>query len=156
MSEIAERAGINRSTFYQHYADKETLLADALDLVAEHAYGNLKDGLVLTEEPPVALLEFLEHIEAHTDLYRSVFTEPGWGVVLMRLRAKIREAVVDVSSRDHMTASPDVPVEVMAAGIAGSIVGVIGAWLLMEPQPSAAVAATWVWRVILGPAALDT
>ncbi|MET1020260.1 MAG: TetR/AcrR family transcriptional regulator, partial [Microterricola sp.] len=31
IGDIAIRAGVNRSSFYQHYSDKETLLADALD-----------------------------------------------------------------------------------------------------------------------------
>ncbi|MEZ5190283.1 MAG: helix-turn-helix domain-containing protein [Schumannella sp.] len=35
VGDVAERAGVNRSSFYQHYADKETLLADALDSAAE-------------------------------------------------------------------------------------------------------------------------
>ncbi|WP_291378775.1 helix-turn-helix domain-containing protein, partial [Demequina sp.] len=37
VSDIAERAGVNRSTFYQHYADKDTVLADALDRIAGEA-----------------------------------------------------------------------------------------------------------------------
>ena len=34
VAEIADRAEVNRSSFYQHYSDKETLLADALDAQA--------------------------------------------------------------------------------------------------------------------------
>ena len=151
ISAIAERAEVNRSTFYQYYADKETLLADALDVVAERAYGELRQGLVFTQEPPQVLVGFLSHIEEHGDLYRSVFTDPGWGVVLMRLRAKIHEAIVDVAGRDEVMAPRDVPLDVMAAGVAGSIVGVIGAWLRTDPRPSADVAALWAWQVILGP-----
>jgi len=155
VSDIAERAGVNRSTFYQHYADKETLLADSLDAVAQQAYDQLKEGLTLTQDPPEVLVEFLEHIDQHADLYRSVFSEPGWGVVLMRLRGHVRDAIVDVAARDDAVTPQDVPLDVLAAGIAGSIIGVIGAWLLTEPRPPALVAAEWVWRVILGPPALD-
>ena len=31
VADIVQRAGVNRSSFYQHYADKDTLLADAID-----------------------------------------------------------------------------------------------------------------------------
>src|SRR5690606_15118949 len=37
VADIAERAGVNRSSFYQHYSDKDTLLADAIDAVVEEA-----------------------------------------------------------------------------------------------------------------------
>ncbi|WP_430867389.1 TetR/AcrR family transcriptional regulator [Demequina aurantiaca] len=155
VSDIAERAGVNRSTFYQHYADKETLLADALDVVAQQAYEKLKEGLVLTVDPPEVLVGFIEHIDQYADLYRSVFSEPGWGVVLMRLRQHVRDAIVDVAARDETASPRDVPVEVVAAGVAGSIIGVLGAWLLTEPRPPASEAAMWVWRVILGPPVLN-
>ncbi len=43
VSDIAEHAGVNRSTFYQHYSDKETVLADALDALLAQAGAQL-DG----------------------------------------------------------------------------------------------------------------
>lgn len=153
VSDIAERAEVNRSTFYQHYADKETLLADALDLVAKQAGAGLEGIAVFTDDPPEVLVRFLEYIDEHAVLYRSVFTEPGYGVVLLRLREHIRDAVVDVGRRPETVTPRDVPLEVMAAGIAGSVVGVMGAWLVREPRPPADEAALWVWRVILGPPA---
>jgi len=153
VSDIAERAEVNRSTFYQHYADKETLLADALDLVAEQAGAGLEGIVVFTDDPPLVLVRFLEYVDEHARLYRSVFTEPGYGIVLLRLREHIRDAVVDVGGRPETVTPRDVPLEVMAAGIAGSIVGVMGAWLVREPRPPASEAALWVWRVILGPPA---
>ena len=49
ISNIVDAAGVNRSTFYQHYADKETLLADALDAYVTQAQAQLEaagtDGL---------------------------------------------------------------------------------------------------------------
>ena len=37
VADIAARAGVHRSSFYQHYADKETLLADAIDSAVDDA-----------------------------------------------------------------------------------------------------------------------
>src|SRR3954447_6125925 len=34
VADVADRATVNRSTFYQHYPDTDTLLADALDAQA--------------------------------------------------------------------------------------------------------------------------
>ncbi|MFW7414324.1 TetR/AcrR family transcriptional regulator [Demequina sp. SO4-18] len=150
ISDIAQRAGVNRSTFYQHYSDKETLLADALDRVAQEAGAELRCIDEWTREPPAVLVTFLRHIDEHAELYRRVFSEPGSGVVLARLRQHVHDAVYDsaqtVAERDR-----DVPIDVIAAGVAGSIVGVIGAWLEREPRAPVSDAALWVWRIIMGP-----
>jgi AcrR family transcriptional regulator len=155
VSDIAERAGVNRSTFYQHYSDKETLLADALDLVAEQAGAQLEEIDEWSEDPPALLVDFLAHIDQHAELYRRVFLEPGYGVVLARLRQHVHDAVRRMDERPDAVAADvprDVPLDVIAAGVSGSIIGVIGAWLQSEARESPAVAALWVWRVIQGPA----
>ena len=154
VSDIAERAGVNRSTFYQHYSDKETLLADAFDTVAEEAGARLEGIDVLGHEPPRALGDFLAHVDTHAALYRRVFLEPGYGVVLSRLRQYIHRAVHEATTA-AVGDNREVPLDVLAAGVAGSIIGVIGAWLAREPHASADEAALWVWRVIQGSAALD-
>ncbi|GIG53487.1 TetR/AcrR family transcriptional regulator [Demequina activiva] len=151
VGEIAERAGVNRSTFYQHYSDKETLLADAFDLVAEEAGAQLEGIDEQSADPPRALVDFLAHIDTHADLYRRVFLEPGYGVVLARLREHIHRAVHG-AAQESARKDPEVPLDVLAAGVAGSIIGVIGAWLGREPHASVDEAALWVWRVLLGPA----
>ena len=39
IADITARAGVNRSTFYQHFSDKGALLADALEAAADVAAG---------------------------------------------------------------------------------------------------------------------
>ncbi|WP_042214954.1 TetR/AcrR family transcriptional regulator [Demequina mangrovi] len=149
VSDIAARAGVNRSTFYQHYSDKETLLADALDVVAGDAEAGL-DGLVLGDAPPAPLVTFLEHVEVHADLYHRVFTEPGYGAVLTRLRARSRQAIRGLAPEVDELVRKELPVDVVAAGMTGLVLGVMGEWLAMEDRPPAAVAAAWIWSIVLG------
>ena len=93
VAEITARAGVNRSSFYQHYSDKETLLADALDAAAEAAAAMLPDHYEPPSGPPQALVVFLQHVDEHAELYRSVFGPTGSAAVLSRLRARI-DAIV--------------------------------------------------------------
>ncbi|MDN4479879.1 TetR/AcrR family transcriptional regulator [Demequina muriae] len=150
ISAIAKRAGVNRTTFYQHYADKETLLADALDLVAQEAGAELHGINEWSTEPPAPLVTFLTHIDAHAELYRRVFSEPGSGAVLARLRHHVNDAV-SASAATVVERDRDVPLDVIAAGVTGSIIGVIGAWLDHDPRAPVDDAALWVWRIIMGP-----
>ena len=52
VGDIAERAGVNRSSFYQHYADKETLLAFAIESAADEAGVQLADLDPESDEAP--------------------------------------------------------------------------------------------------------
>ena len=149
VSDIAERAGVNRTTFYQHYSDRETLLADALDLITEEAEVTLDDIDIDSPEPPLVLVNFLRHIELHGNLYQQVFTEPGYGVVLARLRSHIHDWVVEAAGAPGVDAS--IPLNVVAAGLAGSIIGVIGEWLKGSPRASVDEVAGWIWALVVGP-----
>ena len=149
VSDIAEYAGVNRSTFYQHYSDKETVLADALDALAAEAGAQLEAIDEWTLDPPAPLVTFLEHVEANADLYRTAFSDPGSAVVVSRLRKHIGVAVHDLADQGGHQA---VPLDMVAAGVAGTIIGVMSAWLARDPLPSASDAAVWMWLTILGPA----
>ena len=148
VSDIAQRAGVNRTTFYLHYSDKETLLADALDLIAQRAGAELGPIDVTSGEPPVVLVEFLSHMETYAELYHRVFTEPGYGVALARLRAHMIAGIERVAEHSDHGHAPDVPVHFVAAGVAGSILGMLGAWLDEDPRANAIDAARWIWAVV--------
>lgn len=155
IGDIAEHAGVNRSSFYQHYRDKETLLADALeDAVAEVA-ARLNAADAATDRAaatmPPELEAYLAHIDDNATLYRRILGDHGSALVAARLRDRIEAIVVDALAAAGTSAFGDLPVDVIAAGVAGSALGVITAWVQREPRPPVSVAAAWLWRVLLGP-----
>jgi AcrR family transcriptional regulator len=151
VAEITARAGVNRSSFYQHYSDKETLLADALDAAAEAAAATLPERYEPPSGPPQALVVFLQHVDEHAELYRSVFGATGSAAVLVRLRARIDAIVRAGFVSADSGAYGGLPLDIIAAGITGSALGVVEAWLVRDPRPSVEVGADWVWRALLGP-----
>jgi AcrR family transcriptional regulator len=152
VADIAERAGVNRSSFYQHYSDKETLLADALDVAAEEAAGRLPAFEGIPEGPPAALVAYLAYVDANAELYRRALGEQGSAVVTARMRDSIETVVRDAVTASGIPGLDGLPVDVVAAGITGSALGVVRAWLARDPRPSVATAAEWVWKMLLGPA----
>jgi AcrR family transcriptional regulator len=148
VADIAQRAGVNRSTFYLHYSDKETLLADALELVAARAGARLERFEIRGDEPPAALTDFLVHVDTYADLYRRIFTEPGYGIVLARLREQTISAIERIAPEASTGDADRPPLEFVAAGIAGAVIGMLGAWLDAEPRAAPDAAARWVWTLI--------
>lgn len=151
IADIAERAGVNRSSFYQHYSGKDTLLADAIDAALVEDGAALPPLSDLEADPPAALVAYLAHFEANAAVYARVLGEHGSPVAVARLNTRVvaiaREGIL--ASRGH--AFDAIPVDVAAAGVAGSVVGVLGAWLSLDPRPGVETAAEWIWRVLVGP-----
>ncbi|PPL19930.1 MULTISPECIES: TetR/AcrR family transcriptional regulator [Microterricola] len=152
IASIVERAGVNRSSFYQHYSDKDTLLADALDAAEADAGASVPtlDG-PLPLEPPSDLVAYLRHFETNAALYRLVLGQRGSSVAAARLRSRLEIAARDGVVASGSTAFDGLPLDVVGAGIAGSAIAVIETWLAREPRPSVETAAGWVWRVLIGP-----
>ncbi|HEY8591027.1 MAG TPA: TetR/AcrR family transcriptional regulator [Naasia sp.] len=151
VGDIAERAGVNRSSFYQHYSDKETLLVDALDSAAEEAAESLVPMVEIPAGPPEALVIYLNHVDANADLYRLALGDSGSAAVIARVRERIEAVVGDALAASSLPVQPELPLDILAAGIAGSALGVVRAWLARDPRPPVDTAADWMWRVIIGP-----
>lgn len=153
VGDIVQRAGVNRSSFYQHYGDKETLLADALeqalDEVAEPLRSAPRDGA--PPAMPRELVLYLEHIAQNAALYRRVLGDHGSAVVAGRLRARIESIVRDTVGLADPDGFADVPLDVVGAGIAGTALGVVSAWVARDPLPPVDVAAHWMWQVLVAP-----
>ena len=151
VSDIAEASGINRSTFYQHYADKEALLADALDGFVESAAAQLEaEKLNAPDADPRAMIQkFLEHVRENAALYRTVLGPTGSPVIVANLRERvIALALSGLSQAPRRSDSP--PLNIVAAGIAGSFISVVREWLSMKPLPSADRVTEWAWLTLTG------
>ena len=152
IADIADAATVNRTTFYQHYADKETLLADAIDAQAARSGADLTGmdaSLGDAQSPPPQLLRYLEHVADNAGLYRRTLGAHGSPIAMMRLRDRITALVlVGFELYGPRPGDPETPVEIAAASISGSIMGVLWAWLEREPLSPPDVAAEWMWRAL--------
>jgi len=82
VGDIAERAMINRATFYRHYQDKYDLVAKIFENTATHLVEQMqpmrKDGQQKSpEHPPEIWIQFFEHVAEHARLYRAMLGRNG-------------------------------------------------------------------------------
>ena len=138
VADVADRATVNRSTFYQHYPDTDTLLADALDAQAALVGADLtqiRPGGAADDAPDV-LVRYATHVAENVGLYRSALGEHGSPVAVTRLRGRIRGAR---PRGPRLHGSPPalaaLPKPIAAAALAGSVIGVLVAWLERDPLP---------------------
>lgn len=141
---IADRADVNRATFYLHFSSKEELLLAALrerfdELVA------MMDA-VAPPEPPWSNEAYdrllFEHIAEHAALYRALLGERGLGLVIHQVIAYIAQ-VIDRDLREQMPEGVqlDAPAPVVSHFYAGALFALIKWWLEQEmPLPAAEMA----------------
>ncbi|TQO19316.1 TetR family transcriptional regulator [Rhodoglobus vestalii] len=146
VGDIVERAGVNRSSFYQHFADKETLLAFAIESAADDAGVELVNLDPQSTEPPPAITSYLRHINANAAVYASALGPRGSALVSSRLHARlnliVRNGILSIGNHPF----EGLPVEIATASITGSTYGIIVEWLGMVPRPPAETAVAWIWQ----------
>lgn len=160
VSDITKRAGLSRSTFYEHYADVHSLAASACTVV----FDELLEGTLMIDPQIVdsadsrdnPLVPVFAHFAEHARLYRSLLGPDGSARVINHLLHRIR--VGAYVNRRLATAVPstfgdgpaDNPHDPESALVAGAIVGTVVDWLRRGcPGTPEGMAAT-VWPQLLG------
>ncbi len=145
VADIADRAGVNRSTYYQHYSDKDTLLAEGLDRWVEDALSKVDEDTGPVDGRAI-IHAYFAHIAANAALYRQVLSGVGSANVQAWLRERLAGALL--AHLDPEQSSLTLPVEILAAAISGAGLSIIRAWLEAEEPAPVDVAVSWVWAVL--------
>jgi AcrR family transcriptional regulator len=143
VADVADRADVSRSTFYDHYRDvhelAEVACTSMLDdmfksvLAIWAARGHPSDP---SEDPDPALTAFFAHFAEHASLYRSLLGPTGSARVIEHVRRRTtaafhygRLALADGTPPPDTADSPDFPLDVPAAFVAGALLAVATDWL---------------------------
>ena len=147
MAAVARRAEVNRATAYQHYADLDGLVADAM----EDAVAHVARCAVLcpldtpddaTPEPPVDLFS---HVMENAVLYRRMFAERGSARFPELLRERVAGALVSGFAEGRRPAAHSrVPPELHASFVAGALVGAVASAADGDRSPAVDARDTWL------------
>ena len=116
VGDIAERAMINRATFYRHYQDKYDLVArifeETASYLAAHMNPIYKDPVEkATENPPEIWVRFFEHIADHARLYRARLGKNGSPWFAARMREYTIQLMLESERALKQLVKPDRPVD---------------------------------------------
>lgn len=145
VSDICERAMINRSTFYRHFLDKYSVLEVYLDEFnrtmseAHHAHMNGTSTTAL----PAGLLAFLGNIQAAGAFFRVMLSAQGDARFSQKFRLMLenhfRQMLVDEPSEP--------PADLRLSYVSGANVAAILWWLEHEPQRTVEEFAAWLGQI---------
>ncbi|TJY43903.1 TetR/AcrR family transcriptional regulator [Cohnella pontilimi] len=145
--EIVRKAGVNRSTFYLHFRDKQDILThmqeDILNGLAHslnyptYTYKSALQDYQSSKMPIKSHMAMFEHIQKHASLYRTMLIE-----------REFRERVTQVIRTEVLRFRDSVW---EAAFMSNGAVGVILYWLENGMKETITDMSLWLTRVILFP-----
>lgn len=139
IKQICERAMVHRTTFYQHYEDKEALLEQGIRgmyalLIAEVT---APPGTFSREEPPPYFLHLFTHVAQHHHFYRAMLCGGRGGAFQKLLKEYLAEQTeTKIRAFTPSTGDPAVPPAMYAQFFTGAVIGTL-AWWLEQGMPYA-------------------
>lgn len=152
--DIAQRARVNRSTFYRHYLDKHDLLRQYLDAleaeIVQAAAAPASDAV------PAGLFLLIKQVQAHADFFRIMLGENGDQAFTHRFRQLAQNRYRLLFERVGSASDPTAPpIEMTLSYISYAGVGAI-LWWLEHQQPSSPEAlAQWLRELNMNAAGLE-
>ena len=147
VQDIADRAMVNRATFYRHYLDKHDLLdkymhgvyeltADQEPLPAASPYDEAGG-------PPVGIVRMLEYVRQHADFYRVMLGAQGDPAFVAGIRRYSEQRLRSLLPDDATPLKPgSPPLDLCLSYIAHAGIGALIWWLQAEqPHPPGQIAA---------------
>lgn len=133
IQELAERADLNRATFYLHYGSKEELLLASLETHFDQLV-QLLEVETNGERPwnnPFQMQRVFEYVAANQVLFRTVLQQKGLG----HITGNIIRYIAAYNERHMMMAhvgSAPMPPAVVSWHVAGSLFALLSWWLESE------------------------
>jgi AcrR family transcriptional regulator len=132
VQDIIDRADVGRSTFYAHFADKETLLSSRIDDLRAMLAQKQREALAGRGASDAQGLGFslpmLEHAHSHQPLYAAIVGRASGAFIMQRLHGMIADlASVDLKALGlQQTPSQR---ELSGQFVAGAFMAVLRWWL---------------------------
>ncbi len=132
VSDICNKALINRSTFYAHYTDKYELLASCIQDIKEELAEKLRSNKNIsnTKEYYMEMLRlFLTHIDENRELFSSIIINNKNSIIMDIFYATINSDLTKRLKEEENKSDLNVPEEIITDFYIGAVVNVAMKWL---------------------------
>jgi AcrR family transcriptional regulator len=153
VQDIAERAMVNRATFYRHYEDKYDLvmatIAEVLAELQQPKDPHPIDGQAyLFDEPSPALVQLFAHLAEHAKFYRVMLGKDTFPQLENRIRGYVEELMRQrLAASGYERERTRIPFELCLSAMASTALGVIKWWLEHDMPYSARQMALWLPQI---------
>lgn len=133
VNRIAERATINRVTFYLHYRDIQDMLEKMAQEMAEDIESIMRSTPMnknsAEEMDSLKLVSLLEHIAENAKFYKVVLGSTRTPIFTERLLRILTESITERAEKNSFRASTDIQRDIAIWHGSSALIGTIVAWL---------------------------
>jgi len=135
VQEIADRANVGRTTFYEHYTSKDDLFTRCHEAIVSefHHIHSHSESLLLPQAPPSMISAYRNLVEARALLY-PIFQSKDSHLILRRIRDESAQEIEAALRAVFAEADSAIPLEVLANYLAGAQIALMQ-WWLEKRQP---------------------
>lgn len=130
VSDICNKALINRSTFYSHYEDKYDLLVDFINSLKNEFISELNknNSKLNNKEYYIELIKiFLNHIEERKEMYASIIINNRNSIMMDILLDVVNNDLLNKMNTDEFKTS--IPNDIIAKFYLGGVINIGVEWL---------------------------
>jgi len=161
VGELAERAQVNRATFYRHYQDKydlvERIFQQAIEMLRSDLGPPGQDALNTDpQNPPERWIKLFGHFAEHRRLYSALLGRHGSTWFVSRMRDQIinfmeeREQLRDrIPALRHSPRQTKVPTKVAVTLMSTLLISTVAWWLERGSEYSPEQIASWFLEIAI-------
>ncbi|GIM45770.1 TetR family transcriptional regulator [Collibacillus ludicampi] len=132
VQDIAQRATLNRATFYLHFRDKEDLLQQTIDDILNDLSSGMTSVAIAEkeDEPHPDLIYIFEHVSRNSDFYKVMLGKNGLPGFMFRLSDMISRRLHEkIAARQPDENQLKVAKDIFTSYVTWAYLGVIVWWL---------------------------
>ena len=138
ITDITDRAGLSRPTFYLHYQSKDDILISHLDSLFDpilDEFHELRQNAAIGQPGSLALTNLFSEVNLHIEAFRTAFQAGAEKQLIERMHQRNVEYLRDLAKRCEMNISNEV-ITLSAQYMAGALVGIFIHWIQSDdPHP---------------------
>jgi AcrR family transcriptional regulator len=129
VQDILDRANVGRSTFYEHFYDKDDLLLSGFEYLRKD-FENFLAAQSFDEEGPWQLsLSMFRHAQEHRQLYQAMAGKQGGNLALAHIQKYLTIYLFEHLKGLLEKRRKDLPPEILTQFIVGSYITLLTWWL---------------------------